>query len=387
MSKSQPNKKKIIIISVAQNWGGGEQFILDLCSNLTDFDFIIISAEGSAAELLKKNNLKVETFNYLKKIDKRDNRWSVFNTLNILYNIVINYFTLIRCFAANQSDLIIMNGNMAGVYSFLPAIFSKKRFVVIQHLIYQSPTIERFVIKILIKYAEAFICVSNAVVENLFKYLVNRKWQSKIHVIYNGVHINDFSHKTTSEAERIRLGYIGAIKKEKGLELIIEALAKIPSELNYQLIIFSDLFFYNGSSYLGFINQLISAKNLKDKVVFKDFTTDKNKMYEEIDVLINYSLVAESSSYVILEAMSRGKIVIASNEGGPKEIIKHGENGFLVEPKNPHLLSERILKCISEFNSENFDLIRANAFSTIKDKFSIDKFVKNHMDFFSTIIN
>ncbi len=387
MNKSQPNKKKIIIISVAKNWGGGEQFILDLCSNLTDFDFIILSAKGNASKLLKQNGLRVKAFSHLKKVEKSNGRWSVFTALNILYNVTVNFFILIKCFYAEQPDLIIMNGNMAGLYSFLPAVVSKKRFVVIQHLIYQAPTFEKFIIKILIRYAEAFVCVSNAVAENLFKYWVNKKWQSKIHVIYNGVHINDFPYEIKSERETIRLGFIGAIKKEKGLELIIDALAKIPSELNYQLVIFSDLSFYSGSAYLGFIKQLISVKNLMNKLVFKEFTTDKNKMYEEIDILINYSLVAEAFPYVILEAMSRGKIVIASNEGGPKEIIKHSENGFLVEPQNSQLLSETISKCISEFNSENLNLISANAFRTIKDKFSIDKFTKNYKDFFNSIIN
>lgn len=387
MNKSQPNKKKIIIISVAKNWGGGEQFILDICTNLTDFDFIILSAKGNAAKLLEQNGLKVKAFSHLKKVEKSNGRWSVFAALNILYNVTVNFFILIKCFSAEQPDLILMNGNMGGLYSFLPAVVSKKRFVVIQHLIYQAPTFEKFIIKILIRCAKAFVCVSNAVAENLFKYLVDKKWQSKIHVIYNGVRIDDFSYRTKSEAATIRLGYIGAIKKEKGLELIIDALAKIPSELNYQLMIFSDLFFYTGSSYFEFIKHLISVKNLKDKLVFKEFSTDKNKMYEEIDILINYSLVAEAFPYVILEAMSRGKIVIASNEGGPKEIIEHGINGFVVEPKNSQLLSETISKCISEFNSENFDLIRANAFSTIKDKFSIDKFLKNYKDFFNSIIN
>ncbi len=45
----------------------------------------------------------------------------------------------------------------------------------------------------------------------------------------------------------------------------------------------------------------------------------------------------------VLEAMSLGKAVIASNIGGVKEIIEDGVNGLLVEPNRPEQITEKIL--------------------------------------------
>jgi glycosyltransferase involved in cell wall biosynthesis len=42
--------------------------------------------------------------------------------------------------------------------------------------------------------------------------------------------------------------------------------------------------------------------------------------------------------------MTLGKATIATNHGGPTEIIEHGISGFLVEPRNPQALAE----CMSE---------------------------------------
>ncbi len=49
---------------------------------------------------------------------------------------------------------------------------------------------------------------------------------------------------------------------------------------------------------------------------------------------------------VIIEAMALEKPVIATNIGGPIEIIDNGKDGFLVPPQNPIYLSRIILKLI-----------------------------------------
>jgi glycosyltransferase involved in cell wall biosynthesis len=47
---------------------------------------------------------------------------------------------------------------------------------------------------------------------------------------------------------------------------------------------------------------------------------------------------------VILEGMTLGKATIATNHGGPTEIIENGISGFLVEPRNPQALAD----CMSQ---------------------------------------
>jgi len=67
------------------------------------------------------------------------------------------------------------------------------------------------------------------------------------------------------------------------------------------------------------------------------------------DIFVLPSL-SESFGIVNIEAMASGLPIIATKVGGIPEIIKDGENGFLVEPKNPEQIAERILYLLSNNN-------------------------------------
>lgn len=65
------------------------------------------------------------------------------------------------------------------------------------------------------------------------------------------------------------------------------------------------------------------------------------------DVFVLPSL-SESFGIVNLEAMASGLPIIATNVRGLPEIIKNGENGFLVEPKNPEGIAEKVLLLLED---------------------------------------
>ena len=57
---------------------------------------------------------------------------------------------------------------------------------------------------------------------------------------------------------------------------------------------------------------------------------------------------AEGLSLAILEAMAAGLPVVATNISGNRDIIKNGENGFLVPPDDPAHLAKAILQLLSD---------------------------------------
>ena len=63
---------------------------------------------------------------------------------------------------------------------------------------------------------------------------------------------------------------------------------------------------------------------------------------QKLDLLVHTSLTPEPFGRVIIEAMALHVPVVASNLGGPKEIIDDGVDGFLVDPKDTKLLVKRI---------------------------------------------
>lgn len=159
--------------------------------------------------------------------------------------------------------------------------------------------------------------------------------------------------------------YVGRLAKGKGLEFLIETLHELPVK-SFGLSIIGD----------GNIkNDLISlAKklNLIERVVFKGyipFGEELLKEYSSNDVLILPSF-SEGLPQVVLEAMARGVIVVATRVGGLSKLIKDGENGFLFEPGD----KEGLLKIIREIQTNELPLlaIRKNGIDTAK-KFSFEK--------------
>jgi glycosyltransferase involved in cell wall biosynthesis len=71
---------------------------------------------------------------------------------------------------------------------------------------------------------------------------------------------------------------------------------------------------------------------------------------------------------------------VATNYGGQVDFIKDGENGFLVEPKNPKQLAEKI-KAITKNNNLKNKISQKNKEEI--GKFGVKKIVKNYLELIS----
>src|SRR5690606_16970894 len=70
-----------------------------------------------------------------------------------------------------------------------------------------------------------------------------------------------------------------------------------------------------------------------DAVRYLGFSEDVREQIREADCIVHPSY-HEGMSNVLLEAAAMGKPLLASNIPGCREIIDHGENGFLFEPRS-----------------------------------------------------
>jgi glycosyltransferase involved in cell wall biosynthesis len=87
--------------------------------------------------------------------------------------------------------------------------------------------------------------------------------------------------------------------------------------------------------YLATLKQYIQSRGLQDTVKILGFVSspDLMKWYRTADILL-FTSFHEGLPFVILEAASMELPIIASSVGGIPEIIQHGENGFLVQPRD-----------------------------------------------------
>tara|TARA_Y100000294_G_scaffold88475_1_gene82535 strand:- start:491 stop:1666 length:1176 start_codon:yes stop_codon:yes gene_type:complete len=86
--------------------------------------------------------------------------------------------------------------------------------------------------------------------------------------------------------------------------------------------------------------------------------------YLEISDVFCITSIFENFPVSILEAMSYGKSLIATNVGGIPDIVKHNNNGILIRPKNPYDIAKAILKIYHD--KEFKEKISKNAIMTSK---------------------
>lgn len=115
---------------------------------------------------------------------------------------------------------------------------------------------------------------------------------------------------------------------------------------------------------------------LKDQIFFLGNISrnDLPKYYQSADVFvlpsINIGGITEAFGVVLLEAMAAGCPVIGSNVGGIPDIIKDGENGFLVPEQDPVAIAEKIIQLLSD--TVLTAQFRKAGIETVQSRFSWD---------------
>lgn len=171
--------------------------------------------------------------------------------------------------------------------------------------------------------------------------VLRRIFRRKLGVVQSGVDLPIFRNLQTQSVSTESLGIdvtkvniivLGFLNPEKGVHLVIEALARLSGNLaNVRLWIVGDQLTDDFSNYRKHLESLVTQRGMADNVRFTGYRTDALRLLSAMDVLVHPSLT-EGMPRVVLEAMALGKPVIASRVGCSREVIRHGLNGLLVEP-------------------------------------------------------
>lgn len=178
--------------------------------------------------------------------------------------------------------------------------------------------------------------------ENLKQDLIERGL-SNIKVIPNAVNLSLIKKIKKPQRNSLNFGYIGTINPIEGLDNIVKVWKKLENE-GYQNI----FHIYGEGSCLEELRSLTLSLETK-RVIFHGSidSNEVNKAFDNIDVIVNPRVKSKITDTVTplkpLEAMAHQKLVVASDVGGMKELIKNDVNGLLFEHDNIDSL-ERTLK-------------------------------------------
>ena len=218
--------------------------------------------------------------------------------------------------------------------------------------------------------SDKIIAVAGAAKDNLTEAGVK---ESKIVVIKNGVKpLTALSKEQIVEAkekygikDELIFAMIARVEDIKGHLYFVEAAKKlVDNGVNAK-------FFVCGTgNYLETVKLKAKETGVDNHFVFTGYIKDVNEIMNLIDVNVNASYGTEATSLSLLEGMSLGKPIIASDYGGNIELVEPGKNGVLFKTKSSDELYLR-MKEISE-NRDFYKKLSVGAEELFKEKYTAD---------------
>lgn len=144
---------------------------------------------------------------------------------------------------------------------------------------------------------------------------------------------------------------VARLHEYKGLEYLIKSMKGVTQQAPE-----AHLFILGKGSEEQNLKELKESLELDRHVTFISEPIPNYKMpelYAECDIYVQPSIV-EPYGIAVLEAMSCGKPVVGTKIGGMVDTIKDNECGFLVSPRNPDQLAEKILFLRDNKSREKF---------------------------------
>ncbi len=204
--------------------------------------------------------------------------------------------------------------------------------------------------------------------------------ESKISIIRNSIDALKFLPVKLSEENSLL--YVGRIHPLKQIDDIIYAIALVNKVIpNVKLKIVGKV---QSIEYYKFLNDLILKLGCKENIDFVGPIPNEKivDFYNRAQIFILMGK-NEGIPRSILEAMACEKAVIAAANSGIPDVIKHNENGILVENSKYEQLSQEIISLLQ--NDQKRKKLGVNARKTIIDDFNWNLFVKKMNSIFNSI--
>lgn len=351
-------RKKILYVITKSTWGGAQQYVYDLATNLPKERFDVAVAAGNKGMLLDKLRAADLPTIIIPSLQRNVGFSSEFAAFR----------QLLKLFQTERPDIIHLNSSKAAalgaaaafVFKLLNFFTFKPRVIFTVHgwgFNEDRPLIQRLAIFIA-SWLTCLFC-DRVILINTADHRTARRFipRRKLAFISHGLApISFLSHKEAraglSQAinrpiadDTILIGTIAELTRNKGLSYLISALSKFPHRTKNHYRGLASIVIGEGEERQD-LQKYIDALSLCDAVHLPGFIPDAAQLLPAFDIFILPS-IKEGLPYALMQAMAAGLPVIASRVGGIPDIVTEGVDGLLVPPKDPTALETNLLKLIS----------------------------------------
>ncbi|TJX15193.1 glycosyltransferase family 4 protein [Tissierella creatinini] len=213
--------------------------------------------------------------------------------------------------------------------------------------------------------------------------------EESIFVAYNGIDFEDMpslkskdeflSNYNIAHRGRPLVGIVARLDVVKDHEIFIKAANRvIKAQKDIIFLIAGD------GNEENRLKTMVSDLGLNNNVFFLGYVKDTDSFFNAIDINVLTS-ISESFPYVILEGARMKKTVITTNVGGIRNLIRDGDNGYLIEVGDWEALADRII-----FLSENKNLLYKlgeRLYNDVNNNYSSRAMGHRHLEIYKEILN
>ena len=182
-------------------------------------------------------------------------------------------------------------------------------------------------------------------------YLATLAPAGRVELVYHGLDLNRFQARPLALPERdgslagqpVRLLSVGRLVEKKGTDVLLDALALLPSRLHWRLV------HVGGGPLRETLALRAGSLGIADRITWRGAMTQDQLLveYGSADLFALASRIAQDGDRdglpnVLMEAQSQGLPCVATDVSAIHELITNGSNGVLVEPESPPVLARAL---------------------------------------------
>lgn len=318
------------------------------------------------------NNLKYN-LNYI----KLDLPKKIYQFLNI-FKIIKLIYKIRKILKNNKSSTFLLNTPLVAHLFRFSSFFLKTKIIYFVHGYRFHDTSNKlyFLFFFFLEYILSF--KTNAYINiNSYDYNITKKFFNKNNLFINGVGIKlETKYKKRNKNNTFVVGVISAYRRNKGYDKIISVanhLGSLKKKIKFECFGYGDKIIFN--------NEIIK-KNIKN-IQLNDFTSNIEDKIRKFDILLHLS-VREGLPVSLMQSLTLGVPIIATDIRGNRDLVTHNYNGHLV---NLNTSIENIsYLIIKHYNDIKYnDILSKNAFKSLDFKYSKNFISKKVANFINEI--
>ena len=355
---------RILQISSASSFGGGERHVVDLSDALQSRGhevYVALRPESPLPKHLHVPARNIKTLPLRNALDAQSAQG--------LARIV------------KQNEIEVVHAHMARDYSlaaYAAHSYPKPKFFVTRHVLFPLNRLHRRTLSKTTK----VIAVSEAVAKQLSEQQLVP--EEKIAIVPNGIDVDRFANACTKfdRAAFLRsrdlpfdcllVASIGELRKLKRHDDLIRATQLVHREVpKLQVVIAGVDTSPNGENRRALID-LLNQLKLSNQVQLVGWLDDADQLFCAADVFVSAS-ETESFGLSIAEAMAAGTAVVATRTEGAQEVVKDRSTGLLVPIGDVERLAMSIIQLLK--NTEERTRLAKQAAAEARSRFSLTRMV------------